>query len=229
MTERPAGSLLSVATGTRVAEYVRALIWDGSLRAGDRVRQGAIASALGVSRVPVREGLVALESEGLVTHEPQRGVFVVGLDRAFVADHYELLGLVLGYVIEQAARRGDRHFKKELGELSEQLTRAQSAHAVFPLAVEFKELVCRVGGSARARAAVSGMERLVPGNLHEQVPGAIDITRSGIPAIAQAIQADDAVAAAAQTRAMTRRLSQAVIGELARRGLIEANPADQNR
>lgn len=58
--------LFEMTTGARVAEYIRQLIWNGSLRPGDRVLQGEIAAALGVSRIPVREGLVAVESEGLV-------------------------------------------------------------------------------------------------------------------------------------------------------------------
>jgi DNA-binding GntR family transcriptional regulator len=186
------------------------------------VRQGEIASALGVSRIPVREGLVALESEGLVRHEPQRGVFVVGLDRAFVRDHYDLLGLVLGHVIERAVQRRDRRFDKELGELGGRVASTTSAEEMFPLAVEFKELVCRVAGSARARAAVSALERLVPGNLHAQVPGAVEVTRSGIAAILEAVRSDDGALAAARTREMARRLGERVTSELERRRMIEA-------
>ena len=64
MSELPRDALFETSTGARVAEYVRGLIFEGRLRAGDRVLQAEIAQALGVSRIPVREGLVALESEG---------------------------------------------------------------------------------------------------------------------------------------------------------------------
>jgi DNA-binding GntR family transcriptional regulator len=200
---------------------VRKLVWDGELRAGDRVRQEEIASALGVSRVPVREGLVALESEGLVRHEPQKGVFVVGLDQGFVRDHYELLGLVLGYIIEQATDRDDPDLRDRLADLNERLKNAQTPETVFPIALEFKETTYAVGGSARARAAVRGMERLVPGNLHEEIPGAVDITRSGISEIAEAIQHGDGPAANSACRTMTRELGQLVLRELERRGLLD--------
>jgi DNA-binding GntR family transcriptional regulator len=214
-------ALFGITTGARVAEYIRQLIWDGDLRAGDRVRQEEIAAALGVSRVPVREGLVALESEGLVRHEPQRGVFVVGLDRDFVRDHYELLGLVLGYVIEQAATRGDARLKTRLEELSDRLSAAATPESVFPLGLEFKEMMVEEAGSARVRAAVRGMERLVPGNLHERVPGTVDVTRSGIAKIADALQRGDGEAAATECRLMTRALGQRVVQELERRGMLE--------
>jgi DNA-binding GntR family transcriptional regulator len=224
MSQRGPDSHFGISTGERVADYVRSLVWSGELRAGDRVRQADIASALGMSRIPVREGLVALESEGLVRHEPQRGVFVARLDRAFVTDHYALLGLVLGYVIDQAVRRGDHGFKKELGDLSERVAQAETAEELFPLAVQFKELCCSTGGSARARAAVASMERLVPGNLHAQIPQAITVTRAGIPAIAEAIAANDGERAAVEMRTMTRELGAVVLADLVRRGLIVSDP-----
>jgi hypothetical protein len=51
-------------------------------------------------------------------------------------------------------------------------------------------------------------------NLHAQVPGAIALTREGIPTIARAIAADDEERAAAETRTMPRAL--------ARRGIFGA-------
>jgi DNA-binding GntR family transcriptional regulator len=225
LSDDAARPVFGISTGARVAEYVRSLVWDGKLRAGDRVAQAEIATALGMSRIPVREGLVALEAEGLVRHEPQRGVFVVGLDRAFVRDHYALLGLVLAHVIEQAVDRGDPRFREEMNALGERVARAATAEEIFPLAVEFKERVCHAGGSARARAAVGAMERLVPGNLHAQVPEAIGLTRAGVAAIGEAIALGDAVRAAAETRSMTNRLGEAVIRELERRGIIERERA----
>lgn len=41
---------------------------DGSLAPGSPIRQEKLAASLGVSRMPVREALKALETEGLVTH-----------------------------------------------------------------------------------------------------------------------------------------------------------------
>lgn len=216
----PGGSLFEVTTGAVVADYVRRLIWDGTLRAGDRVRQGDIAAALGVSRVPVREGLVAVESEGLVFHEPQRGVFVADLDDAFVRDHYALLGLVLSYLIETAMQRSGAVFETELVALEARTARALAAEEMFPLGVEFKELVCRFGGSARARAAMGVMERLVPGNLHAQIDGSTEITRVGVGLVTRAVQAGDARAASAAMRTMSERLGDLVLANLIERGII---------
>ena len=50
--------------GEIVADHIRRLVFDGSLADGERVPQREIAEALGVSSIPVREALVALEREG---------------------------------------------------------------------------------------------------------------------------------------------------------------------
>jgi DNA-binding GntR family transcriptional regulator len=62
-----------LSSGDQAALYIRRLIFDGDLRPGTRVPQDEIAQTLGVSRIPVREALIALEREGWVTIELHRG------------------------------------------------------------------------------------------------------------------------------------------------------------
>lgn len=59
-----------------VASGVRELILAGTLAPGQRIRQEALAAQYGVSRVPVREALRQLESEGLVVQVPHSGARV---------------------------------------------------------------------------------------------------------------------------------------------------------
>jgi len=48
--------------------WLRRAIAEGELAPGDRIGQDAAAARIGVSLIPVREALRALESEGLVTY-----------------------------------------------------------------------------------------------------------------------------------------------------------------
>lgn len=57
-------------------EWIRARIIDGTFVAGDRIREIRIANDLGISRMPVREALPRLESEGYITTSPRRGAVV---------------------------------------------------------------------------------------------------------------------------------------------------------
>jgi DNA-binding GntR family transcriptional regulator len=64
----------------QVAEQLRAAIFDGRLPAGSTLRQSALAREFGVSVIPLREALCQLGGEGLVRHEPHRGVVVSDVD-----------------------------------------------------------------------------------------------------------------------------------------------------
>jgi DNA-binding GntR family transcriptional regulator len=73
--------------GQAIARRVRDAILDGRFKPGARIRQEALARQLGVSRIPVREALRQLESEGLVTLVPHSGARVARLD---FDEHLEL-------------------------------------------------------------------------------------------------------------------------------------------
>lgn len=70
----------SGGAGARVTEYIRSGIMDGEFIPGQHIRQEMIAKRLGASRLPVREALRTLGSEGLVTLEPHKGARVVSMD-----------------------------------------------------------------------------------------------------------------------------------------------------
>jgi DNA-binding GntR family transcriptional regulator len=59
-----------------VADSLRALILDGTLGVGLQLRQEDHAKRFGVSRIPVREALGRLQTEGLVEHFADRGSVV---------------------------------------------------------------------------------------------------------------------------------------------------------
>jgi DNA-binding GntR family transcriptional regulator len=59
-----------------VTERIRVAIIKGELKPGEKLAEPVLASRLGVSRSPVREALVRLESEGLVEKENNHGFYV---------------------------------------------------------------------------------------------------------------------------------------------------------
>ena len=59
--------------------YLRDRIVSGEYPGGTRVDVNEIAAAVGASRMPVREALRQLDSEGLVTIRPNRGAVVTAL------------------------------------------------------------------------------------------------------------------------------------------------------
>lgn len=73
-----------------VAEAIRQAIRAGELLPGMQLKQADWALRLGVSRVPVREALGMLDSEGLLAHEPHQGYFVAVLTEGEIEQIYLL-------------------------------------------------------------------------------------------------------------------------------------------
>jgi DNA-binding GntR family transcriptional regulator len=90
-----------------IADRLREEILGGVHASGAQLRQDALASAYGVSRIPVREALFALEAEGLVRMEPHRGAVVTGLTLDEVRDVYDLRALLEPRLLEQSIPRLD--------------------------------------------------------------------------------------------------------------------------
>jgi len=79
---------------------IRAAIRDGTLAPGLRLTEMDLAARFGVSRTPVRQAIARLEAEGLLTHEPRRGLTVTRPDHAQVMELY-----VMREILEGAAAR----------------------------------------------------------------------------------------------------------------------------
>lgn len=66
-----------IPAAERVYAYVKAAILDREYPGGDLLTEGELATAVGVSRTPVREALLRLEASGLVKLYPKRGALVL--------------------------------------------------------------------------------------------------------------------------------------------------------
>lgn len=64
------------SASVKVEEYIKNALYTGQLAPRERIIEGDIAHKLGVSRGPVREVLLRLEAEGLITITSRRGTFV---------------------------------------------------------------------------------------------------------------------------------------------------------
>jgi DNA-binding GntR family transcriptional regulator len=71
-------------------DAIRDGILHGAYAEGEPLRQDALADELGVSRIPIREALRQLETEGLVTFNPHRGAVVSSLSLAEIEEVFDL-------------------------------------------------------------------------------------------------------------------------------------------
>ena len=75
-------------------EALREMILRRQLAPGTQIRQVELAERLGLSRSPLRQALSALETEGLVTHEQQRGYFVTRMSADHLSQVYRMRELL---------------------------------------------------------------------------------------------------------------------------------------
>jgi DNA-binding GntR family transcriptional regulator len=73
----------------RVADQIVEAIGSSRLLPGQRLYEVEIATQLCVSRIPVREALLVLQSQGLLRASPRRGTHVIELDEAWAREVYD--------------------------------------------------------------------------------------------------------------------------------------------
>src|SRR5215468_9552625 len=86
----------------RAAFELRDAILTGRLQPGDRIDLDAIAEQFRTSRTPVREALLELSYEGLVTVTPRSGITVVGITPEDAVDNFGVLAALEGKAAEWA-------------------------------------------------------------------------------------------------------------------------------
>ena len=215
-----------MSTADDAAKLIRRLIFDGELRPGDRVPQDDIAATLGISRIPVREALIRLEADGLITIELYRGAFVNPIDEYVVRDHYGLYGLVFGYAARLTIERADvAAVSADLDRVLADLARAEDAKDFTRLTRDFHGVVLNACGSARVRNVSASLSGIIPGDFFTLVPDAMPVEREGLPIIAAALAAKDADTAADTYLDVMRQVGEVVVELFATRGLLAEAPS----
>jgi DNA-binding GntR family transcriptional regulator len=90
--------------GEEIADRIQTDIFEGTLKPDERLRQAGIADAFGVSRTPVREALLILQSRGLVTFVRNRGAVVRRITRRECSETFLVRAELEGLAAELAGK-----------------------------------------------------------------------------------------------------------------------------
>lgn len=206
--------------GEAIAEYLRTLIFEGTLRPGERIDREQVAADMGTSQIPVREALLRLESEGAIEILPHRGAFVSPMDEETVREHWELMGLLSGLTAARVAQRRDPEVVDELSAAMARMRKTDDVEVFNEEAGRFMRLVHTGGGTLEVRRVLRGLVRQVPGNFFVTIPGSMELARSGYGRLLRAIKAGDAEGARAAALSYMRRQGDMVVHQLRERGVI---------
>lgn len=157
----------------QVRNEIRKRISYGKLVPGQRLIEQVLADEFGVSRIPVREALRMLESEGLVETFPRKGVVVKIFSREDLEHLYEVRTALEVAAFRLAAERG---IPKDIRKLEVLLERAakglekEDFAEIAQLNVQFHETIIRMAGNpflSSMLEPLTGRLGLLMGQSHE--------------------------------------------------------------
>ena len=160
----------------QIAQVLRNAILTGDLRGGERLIESAVAERMGVSRAPVREAILALKGQGLVSAVPRKGAFVTRWSRTDVEELFTLRVALEGLAVRLAAGRITPQEVQRMLALIEHMR--EGAGVLTPgesieLDLQFHELLWAASKHSRLRRAL--------GDTRAQMAYFISKSRSWIP------------------------------------------------
>jgi DNA-binding GntR family transcriptional regulator len=123
--------------GDMAYEVIREGILTGVFAPGERLRQDALATQIGVSRIPVRSALMKLESQGLITFEPYRGAIVNTLTPSAAREIYEIRAALEAHALRKAMTAMTPERLARLEKLAGELNQVENGEEFLQRRAEF--------------------------------------------------------------------------------------------
>jgi DNA-binding GntR family transcriptional regulator len=203
MTQAP----FSATTADAIAAALREEIASGSAAPGARLRQEEIAARFGVSRIPVREALRRLESEGLLQVKAHRGARVTTLSGADVTEIFHLRAMLEGDLALAACAAMDEAARAEVAALGEASILAASTRRWSEADLAFHFGLYAHAGRPRQMAMAQALRREIARyeRLQDALPELRDLWIADHRAIIDAVTRGDAGGASDATQTHVRR------------------------
>ena len=89
-------------------------ILNNNLKSGQKIKQAKMAESLGISRIPLRQALAKLESEGLVISLPRRGYYVREIKSNELSEILDIRGVIESIAINLIIDNLNQDIEKKL-------------------------------------------------------------------------------------------------------------------
>jgi len=167
--KRAAGERLS----PKIARLIRELILSGEAPGGTKLRTEHLADRFGVSATPVREALMGLHGEGLVSFQPGRGFAVVPITRQDLLDLFGTQAYLTGELTARAVERLDSQQLENMWKVQDELVRAVEAGnpEADRIEFEFHQLINHVADAPKLRWMLRSTMSYTPFQTWHDVPG----------------------------------------------------------
>lgn len=208
----------AVTAADRVYRHVKQGVLDRRFEGGVLLTEGEVAEAVGVSRTPVREALLRLETEGLLKLYPKKGALVLPVSVQEIADVMETRLLVEEFTARKAVPAPPALLDRLAALIEEQRRHAAEGDLVALMAADRgfhaeivrhagNQILCRLYDQLRDRQLRMGVALL-----HSH-PERVERTLVEHAEILDALRSGDADTTAAAVRAHVGRVEALVRGD----------------
>lgn len=150
-----------ISNTQRAIQALRSMIFSGDLPAGSDHLESELADRLSMSRTPIREAALTLESQGLLELRPRKGVRILSVSPDDMREIYDVLTELESLAARRAAERD--HSAADLAEMTNAINDMEAAlktddrQAWAEADGRFHAALVDLGGNSRVRMIVSMM------------------------------------------------------------------------
>lgn len=204
---------VSTTLTERVYETIKEAILDLKFKPGSALVEDDLARQLGTSKTPVRDALLTLERDGLVTKIPYKGTYVSDISLKDATEIFELRAVLEGLAVRLAApglTHNDLDLAKRILDDSEAALTRGDAAATSLLGAQFHRIMHEHAHNRRLIPILEQLEKQLRRLrlMSDQGPGRLHKSLGEHRQILMALQAGDPIAAEA---AMRRHLESVLV------------------
>ena len=196
--------------GAQVYHLLRDRILRGEIAGGSRLIQGPLSEEIGTSRIPVRDALKRLESDGLVKCDETGRYSVVQFSTEDAEEVYAIRRRLEPFAVELAAKAMTSEAMGEIKSLFNELTKAarrRQLEKYIEINTSFHMAIYEASGMVRLVRIIRGLYSGVPSLTPIVLEGRIVRSQEEHAEIVDRLAARDGAGAA---RAMDRHIENAL-------------------
>jgi DNA-binding GntR family transcriptional regulator len=196
--------------GAQVYHLLRDRILRGEIAGGSRLIQGPLSEEIGTSRIPVRDALKRLESDGLVKCDETGRYSVVQFSTEDAEEVYAIRRQLEPFAVELAAKAMTSEAMGEIKSLFNELTKAarrRQLEKYIEINTSFHMAIYEASGMVRLVRIIRGLYSGVPSLTPIVLEGRIVRSQEEHAEIVDRLAARDGAGAA---RAMDRHIENAL-------------------
>lgn len=160
----PGSGTAATTAAEEAYRYVLHEIRRGTYRPGRHIRAEEVATAIDMSRMPVREALQRLVDDGLLRTRPNRGVVVEVLSRTDVEEIFEIRSVLEGLAVRLATPKLDERACARLRTLLDAMDEAAAERdsvGWMSRHRQFHEYLCSLSERPRLVAQIARLHTMV--------------------------------------------------------------------